>query len=693
MDKSRNYIIDRLKSKKTSIEEFNYDALQAPPLMMFFSPGDIEELRTIATSLRYSARADIRYKLIDDVCKRRGLVKFAAGTNRVVYRHPEFPDILFKIAADNVGMRDNPAEFRNQFLLKPFVAKTFEVSPCGTVAVVERCSPITSREEFISVADDVYTLLTEWVIGKYIMADIGSTFFMNFSIRRSFGVVLIDYPYLYELDGNKLFCNKSDPTSISGRCDGIIDYDDGFNYLYCTKCGAKYKARELEKKIKENELVVQRKEGIKMKVTCKGGSKAVTKVVNTGAQMESELLSTPVANVMPKDIKTVENTAPKRSAKVSMRNILNGQNSVSEIIRADAVNTVNVVKNPAKVVAPVEKVIIKEKVETVEETKPVIIEEPKVSVNGVSTEVKREGRNPFSFDESAKEEFKDSVSKKPAVEIVENAVKDIIENIDNIEIDAVKHDTLNRLFDSIVTLMGNNLDVFDLLAKTIYRVFDDFNEEEPIENYNRMVENESLKELYSRIYHDKAQVAEVSRVDNNIEILYNIITEAVEIDEEGNTSYVPITTVCCDTEDKILLQNVYNTEEVEEISESVDSEESVDDGEIAGIKLYEAKSMYMNELFPDEQPKQLLVVLDQNGEYLKEVNHLVGIHSVDNKSIDGTEFVSTAWLASIVDIAKENDEDYANASEETVSELESKEAPVGALSMNEFLAAENNTEE
>ena len=205
MASDRSYILDRLKSKSTTIEDFNFETLAAPPLYMFLSPYDIEELRSIATSVRLSGKSKERLNRIDEVMKRRGLVKLGAGTNRVVYRHPEFPSIVFKVALDAVGMNDNPAEFRNQWFLKPFIAKMFEVSPCGTVSVVERVKPIINREEYVSVADDVFELINTWIIGKYIMADIGTKFFMNIGVREGFGVVLLDYPYLYELDGNKLF--------------------------------------------------------------------------------------------------------------------------------------------------------------------------------------------------------------------------------------------------------------------------------------------------------------------------------------------------------------------------------------------------------------------------------------------------------------------------------------------------------
>ena len=48
MDNGRNYIIDRLKSKKVTIDEFNFDKLSAPPLSLFLSSQDIWELNSIA---------------------------------------------------------------------------------------------------------------------------------------------------------------------------------------------------------------------------------------------------------------------------------------------------------------------------------------------------------------------------------------------------------------------------------------------------------------------------------------------------------------------------------------------------------------------------------------------------------------------------------------------------------------------
>ena len=282
----RSNIIKRIKSKTTTIDMFNYDTLSAPPLLALLSYEDIEYFRRLATSIKYSAKIDFKYSEIDRIMKMRGFVKLGGGTNRVVYRHLEIDTIVVKIAIDNIGIKDNPREYENQFYLKPYVTKVFEVSPCGTVGLFERCDQITSREEFQSVAAEVFDLLSNWIIGKYIMEDIGTKYFMNYCIRPGFGPVLCDFPYLYELDGNKLYCRIPNENGI--LCDGIIDYDKGFNHLYCSKCGAKYKAIELKKAIENKLIISKEKENIKMKLKLKLGDKTLKVCDNTNQTKKYE---------------------------------------------------------------------------------------------------------------------------------------------------------------------------------------------------------------------------------------------------------------------------------------------------------------------------------------------------------------------------------------------------------------------
>ena len=286
----RNYILNMAKSRDMTIDEFNYDKLVAPPIGYYFSQMDIQRLYEIATSLRYSAKPQVKYQEIDKVMRSRGFIKLAAGTNRLVYRCIENDTFVAKVAYDSVALNDNPREFINQNYLKPFCAKTFEVTPNGVLAFAERVDPITNREEFLSVAEGIFTLITEFIIGEYVMDDIGTRYFMNYGMRRGFGPVVLDYSFLYRLDGNKLFCNKPDNNKPEGKCLGEIDYDAGYNHLICKRCGKIYKARDLELKVKENSIITKSVKGAfnQMKVTISGGSKNydVTTQIDTTTVVE-----------------------------------------------------------------------------------------------------------------------------------------------------------------------------------------------------------------------------------------------------------------------------------------------------------------------------------------------------------------------------------------------------------------------
>ena len=269
-------ILRRILSKTTTIDDFNFDNLVAPPLLTFITMQDIDYFRYLATSVKYSAKVDLKYSEIDRVMKMRGFVKLSGGTNRIVYRCLENDQIVLKIALDDVGMKDNPREFKNQFIFKPYITKIFEVSPCGTVALVERVDNIKSREEFLSIAPDVFDIISKWFVGKYILEDIGSKFFMNWGCRTkpAFGPVLLDFPYVYELDGNKLYCQQI--LQDGSICGGTIDYDDGFNHLYCTHCGTEYKAVDL-KKLVDEKLIIEKGNGKmeQIKVIVKRGNKVI----------------------------------------------------------------------------------------------------------------------------------------------------------------------------------------------------------------------------------------------------------------------------------------------------------------------------------------------------------------------------------------------------------------------------------
>lgn len=272
---ARADLLNILYSKERSPMEFNFEQLMCPPIYSVLPPYAIEKLHNIATSLKMASKIDKKYEAVKEIMTQFDFRYYHAGTNRVIYKHLEITNMVAKIAIDRTGMQDNPLEYKNQFELKPFVSKTFDVSPEGVIAFSERVEPITSRMEFMSIADSVYDLLTNNIIGEFVLEDIGTKFFRNWGLRKGFGPVLLDYPYLFKLDGNRLFCNKEMNPLTGELCEGNIDYDDGFNTLVCKKCGKQYQARELQKFIENHEIMFQSEDINNMIINVKKGDKVL----------------------------------------------------------------------------------------------------------------------------------------------------------------------------------------------------------------------------------------------------------------------------------------------------------------------------------------------------------------------------------------------------------------------------------
>lgn len=246
---------------------------------------DIAYLNQIARSNKLAGNPSKKKQLINHVMEARGFKKLDCGTNRLVFKFMDNQSFLIKVAFDKVALNDNIREYNNQEYLKPFCAKCFEVTPCGTVGLFERVYAVKSKEEFASIAYTVFDIIVNCFLGKFVLADFGTKFYKNWGVREGAYPVILDYPYLYELDGGKLFCNKEDPLSETGYCGGEIDYDDGFNFLVCKKCGKLYLASELSKDKKNKGIMVVGREETRMKIqiTKRDGS-----VVNLGKTNETK---------------------------------------------------------------------------------------------------------------------------------------------------------------------------------------------------------------------------------------------------------------------------------------------------------------------------------------------------------------------------------------------------------------------
>lgn len=260
---ARADLLHQLAYRSMDPNKFDFDLIKGPPVLSMLSPYDVKLIDDISKDPRLVTKLDQRMKFNDQIMQSRGFVRMTQGTNRAVYKHLEDQSFVFKIAISEPGRKDSPAEMINQHKLRPFIAKCFDVVPNGVIGSFERVEDITSKEQFKNIAGEIFDMINK-VVGNYVMADIGTKFFRNYGIRMGFGPVWLDYPMLFEVDGSKLFCNN---LHYGVPCGGEIDYDPGFNFLYCEKCGKQYTASSLSRGIKNHTIeVVSKRRKRKMKI-------------------------------------------------------------------------------------------------------------------------------------------------------------------------------------------------------------------------------------------------------------------------------------------------------------------------------------------------------------------------------------------------------------------------------------------
>ena len=240
-----------LYSPQPTAQQQLFESITMPHWTAFVTPGDINSLYQIITSASLAGNFDKKKKMIDEIMESRGFKYMSGGTNRMVYRHYEFPTIVAKVPIDKVGLNDNFCEYKNQKYLWPYCAKMIQVAPLGVIGFAERVEPILNRYQFNAFAPMIY-MVTLHIIGEYVMEDIGTKYYKNWGVRKGQTVVLLDYPYLFRLDGRKLICNHLLPNGLP--CGGMIDYEKGFNHLYCTRCGRMYNAAELQMAVDSKEV-------------------------------------------------------------------------------------------------------------------------------------------------------------------------------------------------------------------------------------------------------------------------------------------------------------------------------------------------------------------------------------------------------------------------------------------------------
>lgn len=624
----REYTLNRLRSRSITPQEFNYEILSAPPILSMFTAEDIQRLNYIVTSATYSAKLKEKYKAIDDIMTNRGFKKLVSGTNRVAYEPLFSNNFIVKVAYDSVALKDSIREYYNQFLIKPFCTKVFEVSPCGTLGVFERVNPITNRKEYISMAADIYKLLSEFIIGQYIIDDIGTEYFQNIGFRNGFGAVVLDFPYVYEVDGKKIWCNKPDYNDPTGYCNGAIDYDLGFNKLVCKKCGAIYKPFELAKKIEyKNQIINESEERVMIKVIRNGGSKGFE-----NSEVVTGEFRNPV-NAIKSNLMNKKIEKQLKEEEEEKKKTVNG-------VAAPKKNEDDVVEESTTEVEPEE-----------EDQKEDVVEEKK-AIKAFS----------INEDDIGKGDLGYIADDKDNIESLTQAINNLYygkETSDEARAEIAKNCAV-----MLEEIFMDNLEVTIKMFANILRKKKNIKDDiikEFLENNSCSVNNQFIKLLLaSENYYLMSEVKGCGSDDNNI--IFNIAASIfkAKTDKPVYTGEDIEATLAKNTIISVLGLDEKDISDETLVEE--DDDELYDSVNAKGLDLANAIIVSKKDLFPKEKNGKVMVVKNENGTYLTLNDKILAIHNIDGRSIQDVTIVPNEWY------------------EDAMSKIESmKEAPVGAL--------------
>ena len=255
-------LIDRLAKdtrKELSIPTFDFDALWHPGLRALIPDQVIADICACVADIKLDTHKgkQQRREYFKQLLAPYGFVRLGGGTNREVYKNLEDQSVVLKIAIDSLARNNNLAEIVKQHWIKPFCTKMYDVTPCGTLGLMERGDPIINRIQMANAAEGIYNVMEYCNDKGYVVGDGGGEYFMNYVIRPGFGPVLCDYTSVYKLDFSKLRCKRRDP--VTGKlCGGSIDYAlPAMSKIVCSKCGAVYSALDLAKEVETMQQLIQ----------------------------------------------------------------------------------------------------------------------------------------------------------------------------------------------------------------------------------------------------------------------------------------------------------------------------------------------------------------------------------------------------------------------------------------------------
>lgn len=152
-----------------------------------------------------------------------------------------------KIALDNLGKIDNKREFKYAKQLYPKTIKVYECCETGLIAISEYIT-IFSLSDFYAAQDEMREILAD-IARNFLIGDIGVSTknYVNWGTRPDGSKAILDFAYIYSLSYKGFMCDCDD--------EGVLEFDNDFNYLICPFCKKKRSFADIRKRISKQDEI------------------------------------------------------------------------------------------------------------------------------------------------------------------------------------------------------------------------------------------------------------------------------------------------------------------------------------------------------------------------------------------------------------------------------------------------------
>jgi len=179
----------------------------------------------------------------EKILKDSDLRIFDMGTNRQVFTHKRYPNVVFLVALDEQGVLDNLNEYEKSDK-SPRFPESYDIDTKGCILVQQRIKQNLTSKDLAEpkMQKMIRKMLRELDEEGFILIDLGLDKPKNFALDKKGELYIIDFGYVEYKSLANFNCphKRYKENDKIKYCKGKLEYTKDFTMLKCTECGSKF---------------------------------------------------------------------------------------------------------------------------------------------------------------------------------------------------------------------------------------------------------------------------------------------------------------------------------------------------------------------------------------------------------------------------------------------------------------------